>query len=49
MISADANPHRIARLLTAGAHAYLTKPRDVTEILHLLDTVSPLPGRPGAG
>ncbi len=47
VISADANPHRIDRMLTAGAHAYLTKPLDVTEVLHLLDTVSPRPGRLG--
>ncbi len=37
MVSADATPGRIRRLLTAGATAYLTKPIDVPQLLHLVD------------
>jgi CheY-like chemotaxis protein len=36
--SADANPHQIQRVLTAGAHRYLTKPLVVADVLELLDT-----------
>jgi signal transduction histidine kinase/ActR/RegA family two-component response regulator len=46
MLSADATPHRIERLLAAGATAYLTKPIDVRELLQVLDEAlhpSPLP------
>jgi len=37
MISADATPQRIERLLAAGARDYLTKPLDVTRFLEVLD------------
>ncbi|HLZ68780.1 MAG TPA: PAS domain S-box protein [Dehalococcoidia bacterium] len=33
ILSADATPGQVERLLTAGAHAYLTKPLDVAEFL----------------
>lgn len=42
VISADATPTRIARLLDAGADAYLTKPLKVKELLDLVDeTLAP--------
>ena len=37
VISADAMPAQIARLLKAGARKYMTKPINVTEMLNLLD------------
>jgi CheY-like chemotaxis protein len=37
MVSADATPGEIQRLLAAGAAAYLTKPLDVRAMLRLLD------------
>ena len=37
VISADATPHRVARLLAAGARNYLLKPLDVKEFLQILD------------
>jgi CheY-like chemotaxis protein len=37
VISADATPGQIDRLLAAGAQAYLTKPLDVKKFLDLLD------------
>ena len=37
VISADATPGRVDRLLAAGARAYLTKPLDVKKLLALLD------------
>lgn len=37
VLSADANPHQISRLLAAGASAYLTKPLDVGKVLEFLD------------
>ena len=37
IVSADATPGQIQRLLNAGALAYLTKPIDVNELLHILD------------
>ena len=37
VVSADATPGQIQRLLQAGAHRYLTKPFDVRELLSLLD------------
>ena len=37
IISADATPGRVQRLLEAGAAAYLTKPIDVLELLRILD------------
>jgi signal transduction histidine kinase/ActR/RegA family two-component response regulator len=39
VISADATPGRIKRLLSAGARAFLTKPLDVKQFLRLLDEV----------
>jgi CheY-like chemotaxis protein len=38
ILSADATPARIERLLAQGARAYLTKPFDVAELLALFDT-----------
>jgi CheY-like chemotaxis protein len=38
VISADASPCQIERLVAGGARAYLTKPLDVPEFLSLLDT-----------
>ena len=37
ILSADATPGRISRLLEQGARAYLTKPLDVRELLSLID------------
>lgn len=37
VLSADATPQQVARLLAAGASHYLTKPLDVREFLHVLD------------
>jgi CheY-like chemotaxis protein len=37
ILSADATPTRIERLLAQGARAYLTKPFDVAELLALFD------------
>jgi CheY-like chemotaxis protein len=37
IVSADATPGQIQRLLSAGAAAYLTKPIDVRDLLRLLD------------
>ena len=37
IISADATPGQVQRLLSAGALAYLTKPIDVREVVRLLD------------
>ncbi len=38
VISADANPHQVTRLLAAGAQQYLTKPLNVDKILDILDS-----------
>ena len=44
MISADATPGQIERLLAAGANDYLTKPLDVQKLLELIDrTLAPGP------
>jgi PAS domain S-box-containing protein len=40
VLSADARPSLITRLLEAGARAFLTKPLDVVELLELLDQVA---------
>jgi CheY-like chemotaxis protein len=40
VVSADAMTHDVARLRTAGAVDYLTKPFDVGEFLSLIDTVT---------
>jgi PAS domain S-box-containing protein len=37
MVTADATPGQVQRLLAAGATAYLTKPIDVRDLLHILD------------
>jgi CheY-like chemotaxis protein len=39
MISADATPGQIERLMAAGANAYFTKPLDVKAILQYVDQV----------
>jgi CheY-like chemotaxis protein len=39
VISADATPGQIERLMTDGARAYLTKPLDVRKLLGVLDEV----------
>jgi len=41
VLSADATPGRVQRLLGAGARAYLTKPLDVRQFLVLLDEALP--------
>ena len=40
ILSADARPALIARLLEEGARAFLTKPLDIKELLALLDTIT---------
>jgi PAS domain S-box-containing protein len=40
VISADATARQIKRLMTAGAHAYLTKPLDKTEFSRVIDGAS---------
>ena len=45
ILSADATPGQVDRLLTQGARAYLTKPVDIGEFLALVDGVLP-PGTP---
>ena len=44
IVSADATPGQIQRLLNAGALAYLTKPIDVAELLGMLDDHLPTEG-----
>jgi PAS domain S-box-containing protein len=39
ILSADATPGQVTRLLAQGARAYLTKPLDLTELLSLLDEI----------
>jgi CheY-like chemotaxis protein/anti-sigma regulatory factor (Ser/Thr protein kinase) len=41
IISADATSGQVRRLLTAGATAYLTKPIDIPDLLHILNEVLP--------
>lgn len=43
ILSADATPGQIRRLLAEGAHSYLTKPLDVAELRQLVETVSGAP------
>jgi signal transduction histidine kinase/CheY-like chemotaxis protein len=38
IVSADATPRQVQRMLTSGATAYLTKPIDVRELLELVDS-----------
>lgn len=48
VISADAIPAQIERLLATGAQAYLTKPLDIKQFLSLLDQIAaarPSPAR----
>ncbi len=40
VLSADASPNQVRRLIAAGAHKYLTKPLDLDEVLTLLDDVA---------
>jgi CheY-like chemotaxis protein len=40
ILSADARPGLIQRLLDQGARAFLTKPLDVKELLELIDTIA---------
>lgn len=37
VLSADANPQQVDKLLDAGARAYLTKPLDVKQLLKILE------------
>ncbi len=46
MISADATPRTIDRLLSEGADAYLTKPLDVDEFLAAIDRLLPQEAAP---
>jgi DNA-binding response OmpR family regulator len=39
MVSADATPRQVQRLLAAGARAYFTKPFDVRELMRLIDEI----------
>jgi DNA-binding response OmpR family regulator len=39
VVSADATPSQVTRLLDAGARAYLTKPLDLREFLTLTDSL----------
>ena len=41
ILSADATPGQIKRLLAAGAQAYLTKPLDIQQLLSLVDAALP--------
>jgi CheY-like chemotaxis protein len=40
ILSADAMPGQVDRLLAAGARAYLTKPVDVLKLLALVDEIA---------
>jgi signal transduction histidine kinase/CheY-like chemotaxis protein len=46
VLSADATPGRIERLLAAGAEAFLTKPLDVGKFLHVIDEILAGPSGP---
>jgi signal transduction histidine kinase/CheY-like chemotaxis protein len=43
ILSADATPGQVRRLLAEGAHSYLTKPLDVAELRQLVETVAGAP------
>jgi len=49
VLSADARPSQIERMLDQGARAFLTKPLDVKEFLELLDTVAAERAQAAAG
>ena len=50
VISADVTSQQIKRLMTAGAHAYLTKPLDMLEFARVIDkTARPLDTTSGRG
>jgi CheY-like chemotaxis protein len=49
ILSADARPGLIQRLLEQGARAFLTKPLDVKEFLELLDAVAAERAQAAAG
>jgi signal transduction histidine kinase/ActR/RegA family two-component response regulator len=47
VVSADATPRQVERLLAAGARSYLTKPLDVPRLLQVVDeTLAGAPGQP---
>lgn len=48
MLSADASPGQVERLLQAGATAYLTKPLDVRRFLRVLEELLPRAPRPAS-
>jgi signal transduction histidine kinase len=48
IVSADATPGQIDRLLAAGARAYLTKPLDVAKLLTLVDEIVGEPQPPAS-
>jgi CheY-like chemotaxis protein len=39
VISADATQPKVEKLLAAGAHSYLTKPFNIKELLHTVDSL----------
>jgi len=39
VLSADATPGQIDRLLAVGAHSYVTKPLEVKQFISVLDSV----------
>jgi CheY-like chemotaxis protein len=45
VLSADATPGQVQRLLAAGAHEYLTKPLDVRRLLTVIDELLREPTR----
>jgi len=48
VLSADARPGLVTRMLEAGARAFLTKPLDVNELLALLDEIAEETKRAGS-
>jgi len=48
IVSADATPGQIDRLLAAGARAYLTKPLDIAKLLTLVDEIVGEPQPPAS-
>jgi CheY-like chemotaxis protein len=46
VLSADATPNQIRRLIASGAKAYLTKPLDLSVVLSTLDRALLAPGGP---